>query len=121
LESLTNAVADAPEKPLDPRYYSGTSTTFAVHRVHIFNGTLTIAQAGKTFPPAFGTLTVAAPGGPLRSDLGDNGEFYFENLSPGTHLATVLYSGGGTCSFDIIVPSSDELQTDLGRLTCYVH
>jgi outer membrane usher protein len=121
LESLTNAVADAPEKPLDPRYYSGTSTTFAVHRVHIFNGTLSIAQGGKTFPPAFGSLTVDAPGGPLRSDLGDNGEFYFENLSPGTHSATVLYSGAGTCSFNIIVPASDDLQTDLGRLTCYVH
>lgn len=121
LESLTNAVADAPEKPLDPRFYSGTSATFTVHRVHIFNGTLAIAQAGKTFPPAFGSLTVETPGGPVRSDLGDNGEFYFENLPPGTHRATALYSGGGTCSFDLTAPQSDALQIDLGKLTCYVH
>jgi outer membrane usher protein len=118
LESLTNAVADAPEKPLNPRFYSGTSTTFAVHRVHIFIGTLSIAQAGETFPPAFGSLTVETVAGQVRSDLGDNGEFYFENLPPGTHRATALYSGGGTCSFTISVPTSDELQTDLGKLTC---
>jgi len=121
LESLTNAVADATDKPLNPRFYSATSTTFAVHRVHIFNGTLAIAQAGKTFPAAFGSLTIDAPSGPLRSDLGDNGEFYFENLPPGRYQATALYSGAGTCSFEITVPKSDELQIDLGRLTCYVH
>jgi outer membrane usher protein len=121
LESLTNAVADAPEKPLNPRFYSATSATFAVHRVSIFIGTLSIAQGGKTFPPAFGSLTLDAPGGQLRSDLGDNGEFYFENLAPGTYHATALYSGGGTCAFDITVPASDELQTDLGKLTCSVH
>jgi len=121
LESLTNAVADAPEKPLNPRFYSGTSATFSVHRVHIFNGKLSIAQAGKTFPPAFGSLTVAVPSGDLRSDLGDNGEFYFENIPPGTYRATALYAGGGTCSFEISIPKSDELQTDLGGLTCTVH
>jgi outer membrane usher protein len=120
LESLTNAVADTP-RPLNPRFSSGSSTTFAVRRVHIFIGTLSIVQGGKTFPPAFGSLTLDAPGGKLRSDLGDNGEFYFENLPPGTYRGTALYSGQGTCAFDLSVPKSDELQTDLGAIKCSAH
>ena len=117
LASVANAEADAGEKPLNPRFNSGVSTVFTIHRVHVFVGSLTIQRDGKRFVPSFGALTVAGPNA-ARSDLGANGEFYFENLVPGSYRATAIYSNKGTCTFDLAVVDKPSLQVDLGAVTC---
>ena len=48
---------------------------------------------------------------------GERGEFYVEDLGPGTHVATVEQEGK-RCLFEMKVPATDDMIVDLGRLTC---
>jgi outer membrane usher protein len=121
LDAATNAVPDAFEKPLNPRFDSGVSTVFKIHRVQIFVGKLAIQRNGTQISPSYGIMRITGPAGERHSDLGADGEFYYENLTPGTYRATALYAGNGTCSFDLVVASGTDLQVDLGKLTCIEH
>ena len=118
LDAATDVEPDAAQKPLDPRFDSGVSTVFEIHRVHVFIGTLVIQRDGKRFAPSYGAVTIVGPNGTVRSDLGSNGEFYFENLWPGAYRATAIYAHEGTCAFDLPVVDKAGLQVDLGSFTC---
>jgi outer membrane usher protein FimD/PapC len=118
IDGTTNALADVSERMLKPRFNSGIVTSFAVHHVQVFVGTLAVERRGVRFAPSYGVVTIAGPGGAVRSDLGPNGEFYFENLIPGPYRATARYARGETCTFDVHAVQSASLQVDLGALTC---
>jgi len=51
------------------------------------------------------------------SPVGRGGSFYFENLAPGPHAATVRYQGR-TCSLVLEVPQDDAPVANLGVLRC---
>jgi outer membrane usher protein FimD/PapC len=48
---------------------------------------------------------------------GKGGEFYLENVPPGTYRALAEIPGK-SCSFDLTVPETDEMIVDLGVLAC---
>lgn len=118
IDGTTNALADVSERLLKPRFNSGVVTSFAVHHVQVFVGTLAVERRRVRFAPSYGVVTMAGPGGAVRSDLGLNGEFYFENLIPGSYRAAATYARGETCTFDLHAAQSASLQVDLGALTC---
>ena len=51
--------------------------------------------------------------------VGTGGEFYLENLKPGRTTVQVDWRGKtGLC--DLAVPKSEELQVELGTVTCAI-
>jgi hypothetical protein len=64
-------------------------------------------------------MRVTVSGTTLESPLGTNGNFYFENLPPGQHVAVVEHVGA-TCSFVLDVPSVSEPITNVGTQQCRV-
>jgi outer membrane usher protein len=54
---------------------------------------------------------------PMEGLIGRDGEFYVENISPGTYPATISYRGE-ECNFDLVVPASDQMFIDVGEVTC---
>ena len=51
------------------------------------------------------------------SPVGGTGDFYFENLPPGSHRATIVDSDG-ECTFTLKVPDANEPLIDLGTVRC---
>jgi outer membrane usher protein len=101
-----------------PGYRSGAIVRFPVHRIQSFLGQLVIAGKARQFPPAYGLLTVTLPdGSKATSDIGENGEFYLQNVSPGTYAALIQYRGG-TCSFKLAIPAIEKPYVKLGKVLC---
>ncbi len=88
----------------------------AGHPGRLVVGELAVEAGGKEAIPAYGELTVGAPGGPLTSPIGRDGRFYLENLPPGRHPAEIEWSGG-RCRLFIEAPEAAE-RADLGRVRC---
>lgn len=117
LETMPEYQADATEKVVVPRNQSADAVDFSVSKVQLFVGTLVVRHGSKIFPPRYGVFQIAGPGGAFVSDIGENGEFFFESLRPGTYRGTITYDAG-PCSFDLVVPTSNDFKVDLGVQTC---
>ena len=118
LETMPEFQADATEKIVVPRNQSAGAVDFSVSKVQLFVGTLVVRHGSKSFPPRYGVFQIVGPGGTsVSSDIGENGEFFFESLRPGTYRGTITY-GPAPCSFDLVVPTSNEFKVDLGVQTC---
>jgi outer membrane usher protein len=102
---------------LAPPYRGGAVVLFPVRRIQRTTGNVVIVTAAGDDRPEFGELTLVGGGESASSPLGARGEFYFENLPQGTHEAAVKYDGG-SCSFILTVPHSDQPTLDLGTLRC---
>jgi len=61
--------------------------------------------------------TVTIDGKSFESILGNNGEFYFENIKVGRYQATIE-TEEQTCNFSFEVPQTDDEMVQLGNLTC---
>ena len=48
---------------------------------------------------------------------GKRGEFYLENVSPGSHEARIERDGN-PCTFRMTIPESDEMIIDIGEVFC---
>jgi outer membrane usher protein len=119
LETMPEFQADATEKIVVPRNESAGAIDFSVSKVQLFVGTLVVRQGAKVFPPRYGVLQLSGPGGTsLSSDVGENGEFFFESLKPGTYRGTITYGAEPPCSFNLVVPTSNSFKVDLGVQTC---
>ncbi len=90
---------------------------FDVDRLRAVEGRVRLAgPAGGTIP-AWGTLEVDTPRGARRSPIAEGGEFWLEDVPPGTHAARV-YFRGEVCEFALSVPESGPGVVDLGTLGC---
>lgn len=107
------------ERMIAPPYRGGALVEFPVRRVQTVSGTVLVRAANTELVPAYGELTLHSHQDKrvVVSPVGNHGEFYFEELPPGSYTAVIEYSKG-TCSFDISVPPSKEPFLKLGRLTC---
>lgn len=119
LETMPEFQADANEKILVPRNESAGTVDFSVSKVQLFVGTLVVRLGSQSSLPRYGVLTLLdSRGTSVSSDVGENGEFFFESLNPGTYRGTITYDAEAPCSFDLIVPASDDFKVDLGVHTC---
>lgn len=119
---ITIATADTPlnysidreTQRVAPMYRSGAIVRFGVNRVTPVTGSLRVAFGSRQEVPAFGLLQVDAG---AQSDIGEDGEFYFDTLAAGTHHATITFKDG-QCRFDFTVPQTTAPFVKLGTLLC---
>ncbi len=111
---------DATEKIIAPPYRGGAVVAFPVRRMQSLTGTVFVEVSGETVVPALGELVVTADGKRFESPIGRQGQFYLENLPPGSHPGVVEY-GDKTCAFAFEAPASDLSVVKLGSIRCVAH
>ena len=103
-----------------PPSHAGMLVPFAVQRLRTFTGRFVYRDDGTLRPLAYALVRVQTADGEIEAPTAKNGEFYAENLAPGTHRASVV-SGGAMCRFTFEVPAGDASQVALGDImACHV-
>lgn len=111
---------DETSKIVATPYRGGAVVDFPVYRLQEFIGTVRIRKGAIIVIPKFGDLNVTVADRTQTSPIGRNGEFYLENLAPGSHRASIQYSGG-ECFFDLAIPATEDRLVKLGQVTCTQH
>jgi outer membrane usher protein len=83
----------------------GALVQFPVRSLHPVSGKARFRGDGT---PAFGTLTVSRGAVRAESPIGRGGEFFFEDLAPGSYQARIE-SPAGACGFTLLVPVESEI------------
>lgn len=106
-------------KKVSPSLRGGALIEFPVNRIQAFTGTLKFRDDPTTSsrPVVYGEISIVAEGKRAVSQTGRAGEFYLENLKPGTYAATAVFEGK-TCSFGINIPRSDDTFVELPPIVC---
>ncbi|MDD5761005.1 MAG: fimbria/pilus outer membrane usher protein, partial [bacterium] len=104
-------------KVVSPPLRSGSLIPFEAKRFRAVTGTVGMRRDGEWIPAEYAEVHLPAEGKEIVFPTGRGGEFYVEDLGPGTHPAFVE-RGGGRCLFGMTVPATDDTIVDLGRLTC---
>ncbi len=115
---LDHAV-DATVRTVATSQRGGAVIAFPVHRIQAFIGKLEVKAGGRNIVPKLGEFTVKANGKDYTSPIGNGGEFYLENIPPGSLSALIAFKDG-ECRFNIDLPESKEPFVKLGTLTCNV-
>lgn len=105
------------ERYISPPYRSGTYVEFPLLKNQSITGKLALIENGKETFAEFWWLTLYHNGATYESPVGRGGEYYFDNLFPGKYNA-IIAKGEKQCSFELIIPESSELFTDLGLTRC---
>jgi len=100
-----------------PPTRGGVLARFPVKRLQSFTGRVQMIIIGEPFPPSLGLVEVNAAGETITLPLGREGEFYAENIAPGTYPAQ-LNIGVVSCKFNLVIPSTEAAFTDLGVISC---
>ena len=109
---------ETTEKTVAPPFRGGAIVTFPVRKVQGIRGTVVLdAGGGREVVPAYGELVVEAGATRLESPVSAEGEFYFENIPAGRHLATLTFRET-ICRFPLEIPISDRPTIDLGHVRC---
>lgn len=108
---------DAPVQIVAPADRAGAVVRFKVLKFQAFIGTLIASTNSGPVVPSFGQMVVALPEREAVSDLGESGEFYFENLPKGTYSARVAFRSGD-CRLQVTIPASTATLVRLGELRC---
>jgi outer membrane usher protein len=96
---------------------AGAVAVFPAERLQAITGRLTVYGSTGVSVPAGGTLRVGVEGKVSSSPIGDGGEFWIEDLPPGSHPAEIFWRGT-LCRFAISVPEGGAGVADLGELGC---
>lgn len=101
-----------------PPSRGGILARFPVRKIRSYTGKAVFVIIGQPYTPAFGLLEVSRPGAePLELGLGRAGEFYVDDLEPGTYDARLRIGKVG-CNVKLILPKSDNPVTDVGVIRC---
>lgn len=107
----------AAVKTVSPSMRGGAVVDFPVKKLQAFTGKLKYQQAGAIKPVEFQEISIEVEGKKNTFETGRGGEFYLENLKPGTYAARVGVEGK-PCLFDLMIPASSETFVELGDLQC---
>jgi outer membrane usher protein len=109
----------ATELTIAPPYRGGAIVTFPVRQIFSVAGTVVVEEGGKDTAPAYGQLVVTVAGQSVVSPFDEAGNFYLENVSPGTYLAEAQYATG-SCSFQLTVQPGRMALVNVGTVRCIV-
>lgn len=109
----------ATELTIAPPYRGGAIVTFPVRQIFSVAGTVVVEEGGKDAAPAYGQLVVTVAGQPVVSPFDEAGNFYLENVSPGTYQAEAQYATG-TCPFQLAVQPGRMALVNVGIVKCVV-
>ena len=104
-------------KYVSPPLRSGSVIRFGVRKFQAVTGLLSVRAGEAVRPAEYLEVRLALPGTALVFPTGKRGEFYLENVPPGTYRAA-FDADGKTCEFDLTVPASAEVVVDLGGIVC---
>lgn len=104
-------------KRISPSYRSGTAIDFPLKKLQAFTGLLKARQDDRISPVEFAEISIRLGASAHLFQTGRGGEFYLENLVPATYAATVSV-GGKPCTFDLVIPESNEIFVELGEVVC---
>jgi outer membrane usher protein len=117
LDIPMNYMVDKTEKVIAPPYRGGAVVKFPVQRIQRISGEIELDDGRTATIPAFGQVLIKARNRVFESPVGRKGEFYFENLPPGQHIAALEYQDR-QCDFRIDVPKLDQDEIKVGKLVC---
>jgi len=109
----------ATERTIAPPYRGGMIVTFPVRQVLSVSGAVEIEDNGTTILPAYGQIIVHVAEQKVVSPLDETGNFYLENVPPGTYPAEVQYAAG-TCSFPLAAAAGTSALVNVGTVKCIV-
>jgi outer membrane usher protein len=109
----------ATEMTIAPPYRSGAIVTFPVRQVLAVAGTVVVVEKGRDLAPAYGQLVVNAGEKRVVSPFDEAGNFYLEDLAPGSYAAEAQYEGG-TCTFQLHVQPGPTALVQVGNIKCIV-
>jgi outer membrane usher protein len=102
---------------ISPSLKSGSQILFDVEKFQAVIGRIHIRVEDQVKPLEFYEIHMVVDEEELTFLAARDGEFYLENISPGSYRASLIYQEKA-CLFDIIVPVSEETMIDLGELVC---
>ncbi|MGQ9616422.1 MAG: fimbria/pilus outer membrane usher protein [Spirochaetota bacterium] len=100
-----------------PPYRGGSVVSFNINKVQGFTGRIFFYDNGKKVPAEFAWIGLDVNGELFESVVGMRGEFYLENIPPGTYQGQIFLEEK-TRKFELIVPDSEEMIVDLGDIVC---
>ncbi|MBT9477151.1 fimbria/pilus outer membrane usher protein [Polaromonas sp.] len=112
-----NYTLPAAIKRVAPSLRSGAFVDFGATKIQAFSGKLMTLVAGAAKALEFTEIDLIVNGKPQKLPTGRGGEFYVENIQPGSYAGTAA-TGAAQCVFTLKVPKSDEMFVDLGELLC---
>ena len=112
-----NSTIERDEFLVAPAVQSGVRVRIKAAKFQAFQGSIAVTLDGKAIVPAYGQVTITTAGKSYRSDLGENGEFYFEDLPAGAYDGHAEYKDG-TCTLSLSIPQSPGITVDLGSIAC---
>lgn len=102
---------------VSPGLRGGAVLDFGAKRIQAVAGTLKMRRDADVLPVNYGELTAKIDGETVKLPVGHAGDFFIENLPPGSY--TLLYSGqAGVCTVFLEAPESDEAIVELGDVLC---
>jgi outer membrane usher protein FimD/PapC len=104
----------ATVKKISPALRSGAVIDFGLSKIQAFSGKL---KTGAGEAVKYQEISLSVDGRPQSLQTGRGGEFYVENLKPGTYPA-VVRSKDASCRFDLRIPQSEETFVELGDVVC---
>ncbi|MBE7939693.1 fimbrial biogenesis outer membrane usher protein [Ramlibacter aquaticus] len=107
----------ATSRTVSPSARSGAIIDFEARKIQAFSGLLKYEAGSGTVPLVYQSLTLLAGGKSVQLQTGREGEFYLENIAPGTYRANAMVEGR-PCPFEIVIPRSGETFVDLPDFVC---
>ncbi|MDH5633299.1 MAG: fimbria/pilus outer membrane usher protein [Gammaproteobacteria bacterium] len=98
-------------------YRGGGIAPFFINRIQGFTGHAYVLSGASRTPAEYWGLELSLHQSVIRTILGKGGEFYMENLAPGTYKAR-LYSKNRECRFSLAIPESEEMMVYLDEVYC---
>ncbi len=102
---------------VNPPFRSGSVIAFEATRFQAVTGSLRIVVEGSGKPLEFAEGRISGTGGQYRFPTGKGGEFYLENVPPGSYEGAVAV-GEVSYRFRLEIPASDEIIVELGEILC---
>ncbi len=102
---------------VSPPLRSGSVIRFEARKYRAVTGKLGVTVDGRIRPVEYHEIRTMVDGKELSFPTGKGGEFYLENLRPGTYDVTFEFEGR-KCGVALKVPESEETIVDLGGFAC---
>ncbi|MFZ3072977.1 MAG: fimbria/pilus outer membrane usher protein [Thermodesulfobacteriota bacterium] len=110
---------------INPPYRSGSIVSFDIKKEQGFYGRVFVETEGRRKAVEYTILRLfAGDKKPALSKaegidglVGKDGEFYFENVSPGEYGAKVFFNKK-ECDFNVTIPESAEVMVNIGEIVC---
>ncbi len=102
---------------ITPPFRNGSVVEFDVSKMQAATGSVYMLENRVEFPVEYAIMHIPVKGKTIEGMVGTAGEFYVENVPPGTYPAQIMFKGK-TCEFDIVIPDSEDMFVDLGKMIC---